>query len=175
MVYIDESGFELNGRAGYTWAPIGQTPCLMTSCSYQRLSAISAITPCGKLFFDIKQGSYKQDDVIQFLVALYAFLGQKMLIIWDGASIHKSIKVKAFVAENKEYKDVFYTHRLPPYSPLLNPDELVWADLKTNKLKSHIANSLDDLRTSLENALKELQQETDKIKAFFRKESVGFY
>lgn len=175
MVYIDESGFELNGRAGYTWAPVGQTPCLRTACAYQRLSAISAITPCGKLFFDIKQGSYKQDDIIQFLVALYGFLGQKMLIIWDGASIHRSIKVNAFVAENKEYKDVFYTHRLPPYSPQLNPDELVWADLKTNKLKSHISSSLGELRMCLENALIELQKEINKIKAFFRKESVSFY
>lgn len=172
---MDESGFDLNGRPGHTWAPVGQTPCLVRACAYQRLSAISAITPCGKLFFDTKSGSYKEDDVIEFLIALYVFLGQKILIIWDGASIHKSKKVKEFMTNNEEYKDVFYAEHLPPYSPQLNPDELVWADLKNIKLKAHINSSLDELKVSLTNALNELKQETNKIKSFFNKESVSFY
>ncbi|MCS7020147.1 MAG: transposase [Bernardetiaceae bacterium] len=119
------------------------------------MSAISAITPCGELFFAIKQNSYQEEDVIQFLTDLHAFLGQKMLIICDRASIHKSKKLKAFIAEKESYKDIFYTCHLPPYSPELNPDELVWAELKNNKLKSHINYSLQDLRIYLENALKE--------------------
>jgi transposase len=165
----------LNGQPGYTWALRGHTPYLTTACAYQRLSAISAVTPCGKLCFDTKHGSYKEDDVIQFLITLYVFLGKKMLIIWDGASIHRSKKVMAFVNDNVQYKDIFQVERLPPYSPELNPDELVWADLKVNKLKSHINSNLDELSISLNNALKDLQKEPEKIKAFFKKESICFY
>jgi len=44
-------------------------------------------------------------------------------IITDGHPVHKSKKVKEFVADLKGRLSIFI---LPPYAPDLNPDELLW-------------------------------------------------
>lgn len=71
IFYLDEAGFNLTGKIGHTWAPVGCTPCLQTACAYKRLSVVSAISPCGKFLYEIIEGSVKQDGIIDFLTRLY--------------------------------------------------------------------------------------------------------
>lgn len=49
MVWIDQSGFYLLPMAVRTYAPPGQTPILRVPLTGDHLSAISAITPQGRL------------------------------------------------------------------------------------------------------------------------------
>ncbi len=54
------------------------------------------------------------------------FIGNRrkpVFIITDGHPVHKSKKVREFVASMKGRLSIFI---LPPYAPDLNPDELVW-------------------------------------------------
>lgn len=46
-----------------------------------------------------------------------------MFIITDGHPVHKSKKIREFVADQKGRLSIFI---LLPYAPDLNPDELVW-------------------------------------------------
>ena len=52
-----------------------------------------------------------------------------MFLILDNLSVHKSKLVKEWVNEHKSRIELFY---LPPYSPDMNPDELLNQDLKAN-------------------------------------------
>lgn len=94
-----------------------------------------------------------------------------MILIWDGASIHKSKKVKEFIQKEA----VLEVCVLPPYSPQLNPDELVWAHIKQNKVKNAIHKTLENLKETLKNALQELKNNQYKIQRFFHKQSIHFY
>jgi transposase len=49
------------------------------------------------------------------------------VVVMDNASFHKSIRTKELI-ESAGCKLIF----LPPYSPDLNPIEIVWANLKRN-------------------------------------------
>ena len=57
----------------------------------------------------------------------YAPAGKKVFLILDNLRVHHSKKVKAWVAERQEQIELFY---LPSYSPELNPQERLNADLK---------------------------------------------
>ena len=65
---------------------------------------------------------------IAFLHQLHQnFLGQLLVLILDNCSIHKSKKVKAFVAK-AEWLEL---EHLAPYSPEYNPIERFWRWLKS--------------------------------------------
>jgi len=54
--------------------------------------------------------------------------GCKLLVIWDGGSIHRSNEVKDFLADVRS--EEIDLERFPAYAPELNPDEGVWQYLK---------------------------------------------
>ena len=53
--------------------------------------------------------------------------GKKVFLILDNLRVHHSKLVKTWVAERKDQIELFY---LPSYSPQLNPEERLNADLK---------------------------------------------
>ncbi len=53
--------------------------------------------------------------------------GKKVFLILDNLRVHHSKAVKAWVAARVEQIELFY---LPSYSPQLNPEERLNADLK---------------------------------------------
>ena len=67
LVWIDEAGFYLLPALVRTWAPVGEPPILHAPCSYDHLSAISAITPNGQLLLHVQEEAYHGDDVVRFL------------------------------------------------------------------------------------------------------------
>lgn len=67
ILWLDESAFYLIPFVGRTYAPIGQTPVLHSPCSYDHLSAISAISEDGHLYFDLQTSGYTSGDVVEFL------------------------------------------------------------------------------------------------------------
>lgn len=55
--------------------------------------------------------------------------GQKVLLVWDGASFHRSAELKEWLRIHKadEWLELM---RFPPYCPTLNPQEHVWKSLR---------------------------------------------
>ena len=56
-----------------------------------------------------------------------------MLVIWDGAPVHRSRAVKERLAQDAARR--IQPEQLPGYAPELNPDEGVWRYLKRVELK----------------------------------------
>jgi transposase len=57
---------------------------------------------------------------------------------------------------------------LPPYSPELNPDELVWNDLKNNCLGRKAIVSAEQLKAEVISFLRFLQKTPERIRSYFQ-------
>ena len=61
---LDEAGFSPLPRVARTYAPVGQTPILQEWWRHDHLSAISTMSPEGKLYFHSQDHSINSDDVV---------------------------------------------------------------------------------------------------------------
>jgi transposase len=66
----------------------------------------------------------------------------KILILWDGAPIHRSLLVKHYLASTRGRLVV---ERLSAYAPELNPVEYMWDHLKTHEIANLIASQAWEL------------------------------
>ncbi len=57
---------------------------------------------------------------------------------------------------------------LPPYSPEINPDELVWNDVKNNAVGRAKLEGPKDLHRAVVRRLRFLQKRPDRVRSFFR-------
>jgi transposase len=161
IVFVDESGFYLLPMAVRTYAPCGQTPVLRVKLTHDHLSAIGGITSEGRIFMQIQDHSYKGPDVVRFLQILLREIAGKILVIWDGASIHRSKVIQAFLVKGGAKR--IRIERLPSYAPELNPQEGVWNLLKRVELKNVCCQDIQGLRQKLLHAKERLRHRKDTL------------
>ncbi|TYT73145.1 transposase, partial [Desulfobotulus mexicanus] len=63
---------------------------------------------------------------------------------------------------------------LPPYSPHLNPDEMVWGYLKHHKIGKMVVSGPEDLRKKVFSILRSLQKKTVRVASFFRAQDTQY-
>ncbi len=152
---MDESAFYPLPAVVRTWAPRGETPVLHAVLTREHLSVISGITPAGQLFLQMRERSLRGPDVVRFLRHLLRHVRGKLLVIWDGAPIHRAQVVKDFLAQGSAAR--IWLERLPAYAPELNPDEGIWNLLKRLELRNLCCDDLAELRLELGLAVKRLR------------------
>jgi len=161
LVGIDEAGFYLLPALVCTWAPVGEPPVVRAPGRYDHVSAISAITPSGQLLLHVQAEAYHGVDVVRFLKHVLRHIEGKLLIMWDGASIHRSLAIKAFLAAGGAQR--IHLERLPGYAPDLNPDEGIWSYLKDRELKNLVCANKRELRDELRRAVARLRHKRHVI------------
>jgi transposase len=166
MLYFqDEAGVSLNAALGKTWAVKGRTPVLKVSGIRTGITVSSAVSPAGRLLFRIEKEKATADRFIDLLSkVMLAHRKRKVIVITDNAPSHIAKKVDRFADENRKRFALFY---LPTYSPELNPDEHVWGYLKRNKLKSHQARTLGELKKLTLSAMRSIQMRPGLVRSFF--------
>jgi hypothetical protein len=128
ILFIDESGFYPLASVVRTYAPVGQTPILRERWTRDHLSATSAISPEGNLYFHCQDHAIASGDVVACLEHLLREVPGRMVLIRDGSPIHRSHTIEEFLANGAAQR--LHLERLPAYAPELNPDEGVWQQLK---------------------------------------------
>jgi transposase len=166
ILFIDESGFYPLPSVVRTYAPVGQTPILQEWSTRDHLSAIGAISPEGKLYFHAQDHSMNSADVVAFLEHLLREVPGRMIIIWDGAPIHRSQVIKAFLANGAAQR--LHLERLPAYAPELNPGEGLWEQLKGVELRNLCCFNIPHLRHELRDAVKRVRRQPRVLQGFFR-------
>ena len=166
ILFVDEAGFYLLPFVARTYAPVGQTPVLRTPLTYDHLSVISAVTPDGRLFTHIQDQAFRGPAIVAFLRQLLRQVPGKLLVIWDGASIHHAQPVKDFLAAGAAAR--LHLEWLPGYAPDLNPDEGVWNLLKRGELKNRCCQDMPELRWELGLAIRRLRRKVHLLTACFR-------
>jgi hypothetical protein len=80
----------------------------------------------------MQPAAYRGSDVVRFLQHLLRHLPGQLLVIWDGASIHRAQPVKDFLAAGAAARLQLVV--LPGYAPELNPTE--WRPSKDRDIGS---------------------------------------
>jgi transposase len=147
IVWVDEAGFYLVPARVRTYAPRGQTPRLRVPLTRDQLSAMSALTSSGRVLMHVQDEAFRGPGVVRFLRHLLRHIPGKLLVIWDGAPIHRSKVVKAFLAEGGAER--LWLEPLPGYAPELNPVEGIWRQLKRGHLRNVCCRTRIELRYEL--------------------------
>lgn len=148
-----------------TYAPCGQTPVLRVKLTRDHLSAIGAITPDGRLFMQMQEGTYRAEDVIPFLRVLLRKISGKLLVIWDGSPIHRAQEIKDFLKQGAARR--LHLEQLPGYAPELNPQEGVWNLLKRRELKNLFCQDVSQVALELRRAKERLRYRRDILQQCF--------
>src|ERR687896_2179639 len=166
ILFIDESGFYPLPSVVRTYAPVGHTPVLREWWTRDHLSAISAISPDGKLYFRCQDHALNSADVVAFLEHLLREVPGRMVMIWDGAPIHRSHLIQKFLANGAAQR--LHVERLPAYAPELNPREGVWAQLKGVELRNVCCGNIPHLRGELRDAVKRMRRKPRMLTGCFQ-------
>lgn len=154
IVFVDESGLSTRPTRARTWAPRGQTPVLKETFNWKSLSIIGGLARW-RFYFQIHPGSIKGPQVVEFLRHLQRHIPGQVLVIWDGAPIHRSRLVRDYVASAEGRIAI---ERLPAYAPELNPVEYLWGPLKTHEIANLIATQAWELSHEATAALRRMRR-----------------
>ena len=151
LIYLDESGFDLNMKKEYGWKKKGQRLYDNKSGNRKnkRITVISAYSNQTKdliapIYFEGNTDTKIFNQWIQeFLIPE---LKPNQTLILDNATFHKSSKTRELI-ESANCKLLY----LPPYSPDFNPIEQKWSHVK-NQVKK-IRNKFEDFTKCLDAAL----------------------
>ena len=145
-----------------TYAPRGQTPILWVPCTRDHLSVISGLTHNGRLLLQVRERAFRGPEIVRFLQHLLRQIPGRLLVIWDGAPIHRAQPVKDFLAQGAAAR--LHLEQLPGYAPDLNPDEGIWHYLKHVELRNLCCADLSELRLELDLAVKRLRHKRQVLR-----------
>lgn len=137
----------------------------------QKLSMIATVTNRGKARWMIIDEAFNSDKLIEFLQALIKDAGKKVFLILDNLRVHHSKPVKAWLADHKDQIEVFY---LPSYSPDLNPDERLNADLKYALGSRVQTRTKDKLKEATKAHMDLLEKQPERVRSYFKDPRVKY-
>jgi transposase len=102
---------------------------------------------------------------IKFMERLIRSREQKIFLVLDNLRVHHSKPVKKWLAEHTGQIEAFF---LPSYSPGLNPNELLNADLKKRVTRIAPARTKTALTRTAICALPRIQKQPDHVECYFQ-------
>jgi transposase len=171
VFFSDESGVRSDFHAGTTWGVRGKTPIIHHTGKRFHLNMLSAISAKGELRFMTSRKRISATLFIEFLRRLITNYPRRIFLIVDGLPAHKAKVVQRFLATVADRIRLFF---LPPYSPEINPDELVWNDVKNDGVGRTLIREPRDLEHAVKSRLTLLQRNPEKVRAFFQMETTRY-
>jgi transposase len=160
-----ETGLRSDDVRGRSYAPRGRTPLVRVCHKRAGLSLISAVTNRGELRWMIVEGAVNAPALMRFLGRLVRDARRKAFLILDRLKAHRARLTRDWLADHRSEIEVHY---LPPYSPELNPDEGVNADLKQAVPRKAPARSKQQLKRAAVSHMRSLAKRPKRIRAIFR-------
>lgn len=167
----DETGLRSDDVRGRSYAPKGRTPVVQVCSNRESLALISSVTNQGKVRWMVFDGALNAKILIRFLKRLLEAAQRKVFLILDNLRVHHAKVVRQWLATQVERIEVFY---LPSYSPELNPDECLNADLKQAVTTKAPARSKGQLKKATVAHLRKLSKSPQRIKNYFQHQPVRY-
>ncbi len=165
----DETALVNTDVRGRSYGPRGKTPVTMAvGGTREKLSTISSVTNHGRANWMIIDGAFNHERLIEFLQALVRDgkrRCKKVFLILDNPGVHHGKPVKAWLGEHRRDIEAFF---LPSYSPELNPDERLNADLKHAIGTKVPVRTKAKLRTAADEHLQFIAANRDRVRACFQ-------
>jgi transposase len=146
ILFGDECSFAQWGSLSYTWARKGQQPTVKTS---GKRKAYKSHT-----------GRFNSLSYQAFLTEVMNKTKQHLVIIQDGASYHTSKAMQCFFAD---HADRLTVGQLPTYSPMFNPIEYMWRNVKKQATHLRYFPVFEDLARKVDEKLHYFAQLPDSI------------
>lgn len=166
LLFLDESCMQSRPNVRRTWAPEGSRPEMRFSQGDRmKLNLISAVTPEGALYYEVDRENLDETRVTWFLEKLLEEIPGHLMVVWDNGGIHRSMLVQTFLWLNRKRIE---TRRFPPYAPELDPDEMVWTTLKTQRLANYCPKTSEELWAATEREMNWMQRHPESVASFIR-------
>lgn len=150
LYYADESHVCTNGYVPYGWQFDDEDVYIAAERS-ARLNIFGMITRRNQYMGFTTQESINADKIVEYLDMLSFQVKKKTVIVFDNATVHRNAKIKE-LRSIWEKRGLFLFY-LPPYSPELNPAEILWRMLKTKWIRPVDYGTTDSLFYSTNRAL----------------------
>ena len=167
----DETGLRSDDVRGCGYAPKGKTPVVLANANRSKLSVISTVTNKGQMRWKVFSGALNAKVLIGSMKRLVHGREKRVFLILDNLRVHHSKVVKKWLNENQDKIQIFY---LPSYSPELNPDELLNADLKQHVTKAAPARTKSALTRTAIGALRSIQKLPGRVENYFGQKDVAY-
>lgn len=171
IFWLDEAAIRSDDPLQRTWGLKGKTPVVKTSGQRQSINAMSALSNKGGFWYHLYAGKFNSDKFIECLNDFMKHRKKPVFMIMDGHPVHKSKKVREFVASLNGRLSIYL---LPPYAPDLNPDELVWHQMRHLGTSKKPLKQGEALKQRAENDLLSIKNNKSLLKSFFQHPSVSF-
>jgi transposase len=160
----DEASVCLTPLLGKTWALRGKPRKVKVTGNRASVSAMSAISPGGRLVFRLHEKRIASAEVIDFLGQLLRHHAKRhVVVVMDQAPPHTSGKTMNYIASQPR----LHVFHLPTYSPDWNPDEKVWNHLKNHELKAHRAQTKQELYDLTTEKLENMSRAPDLLQGLY--------
>jgi transposase len=167
----DETGLRSDDVRGRGYAPKGQTPVVLANANRSKLSVISTVTNKGQMRWKVFSGALNAKILIGFMKRLVHGREKRVFLILDNLRVHHLKAVQEWLKKNADKIVVFY---LPSYSPELNPDELLSADLKQRVTKAAPPRTKLALTRTAIGALHSIQKQPERVENYFGQKDVCY-
>jgi transposase len=167
----DETGFRSDDVRGRSYAPHGDTPTVRPNHRRENVGLISAVTNKGTVRWMMLARAINIALFLEFLSRLTRESERKVFLILDNLKVHKAPPVQAWLESHRQEIEVFY---LPSYSPELNPNELLNADLKASIGKQAPKRDRGELKQAVISYLHKIAKLPERVKQYFRAPHVAY-
>jgi transposase len=165
----DETALVNTDVRGRSYAPRGKTPLtLAVGGTREKLSMICTVTNQGRANWMIIDGAFNHERLIEFLDALRRDgrrRRKKVFLVLDNLGVHHCKPLEAWLAEHQADIEAFF---LPSYSPELNPDERLNADLKQAIGTKVPVRTKAKLRAAADEHMQFIAANRDRVRAYFQ-------
>jgi len=172
VLFLDECHLCWGDVCGYVWGRSDIRIEIPILNQRNRQTYFGALNYQTKEFVLREYATANGENTVDFMKYLQSkYPGKRIVLIWDGASYHKSEDIKAFLASVNEDKDCtewqFTCILFAPHSPEQNPVEDVWLQGK-NFLRSiwHMLKSFPAVKWLFEFCLDHQKFDFSKIEKY---------
>lgn len=158
LMFQDEARFGRMVRIRRCWAPAPLRPQVANGYERQFVYVYGAVSPLqGQLDWKIcpQMNTERMNEFLD--QASKAHPDEFIIMILDGASSHKSQDLR--IPENIRF------HRLPGYSPELNPQEHVWDELREKEFPNRVFDCMEGVIAQLQTGLPRLAANTAGLRS----------
>ena len=167
----DQMGLRSDHQTGTSYGRRGRTPVIPGTGQRFRCNVMSTITNRGHLAFMVFKERFTAAVCLRFLRRLVRQARRNVFLIVDRHPVHRSAKVKRWLAANHKKIALFF---LPGYSPDLNPDEFLNQDVKSNALGRQRPAHQTEMIAGVRSYLHSTQRQPELVKSYFHADSVRY-
>lgn len=164
VLFGDQVGVRSDQVTGRTWDAEGATPVVRRTGNRFSVNAMSAISTRGRMHFMVFTESFDAKVMCRFLARIVGHFDRKVHLIVGRHSAHRSKTVRAWLAGHKNEIEL---HFPPSYSPELNPDKLVNADLKHSLPYTHRAGNQAEAAAGTRRFFHRRQRQPHIVRGYF--------